>query len=64
MNWFSHLTCSHAMAVILGVYLAIGIGWASIKQARTNRKRITLARLNSPFFRSVTDSYYRAGKLQ
>jgi hypothetical protein len=30
---------------------------------RRDRERI-LGRLNSPFFRQVTDPYYRAGKLQ
>jgi len=53
------------MRWIIGVYLVVGIGWSVIKDARRSRKRNTLARLgDTPFFRCVTDAYYRAGKLQ
>jgi hypothetical protein len=65
MNWWAHLSCSNAMAIITGVILGLAIAvTAIIKDVRRDRKKNTLARLNSPFFRNVYDPYYRAANFK
>ena len=62
-NWWSHLSCAHALFVIGALYLVIGIAIA-VRASRKARKVNMLTRLgSSPFFRQITDSYYRASKL-
>ena len=60
--WWAHLSCSEAMFFIGALYLVIGIAIA-VKVSRKARRHDMLARLNSPFFRNVYDSYYRANRL-
>jgi hypothetical protein len=49
------------------VYIALLVLFSGIsrvvKENRSRRTRELLARLNSPYFRQITDAHYRAGKL-
>lgn len=67
MNWLAHLTWSQSLALALLLILLSAAGYlieVRVKRWKARRRRSMLRRLNRPGFRCVTDSYYRAGKLQ
>lgn len=52
------------MDLIIALLIACAVGAAvCIRESRIARRRRLLGRLNSPFFRQVTDAYYRVGNL-
>ena len=51
-----------AVGYIAFLLLASGINKV-IKENRRRRTRALLARLNSPYFRQITDGYYRVGNI-
>lgn len=50
MNWWIHLTCSHAMLVILALMFAVAF---TISAFRKRRRRGLAVIRRSPFFRQV-----------
>lgn len=64
MNWFAHLTWSHATAVsILIAFVLFAVGYRikiRVKRRRARRRRFALNRLNRPGFKSMDHRSYRA----
>lgn len=49
--------------ILLGLASIAACAWACVDGYRRDRKAKMLRRLNSPYFRQVTDAYYRVGNM-
>lgn len=57
----TNMQSAFIIAAVSYFALIVALCWTDSRKKR--RRNRLLTRLNSPFFRCITDAYYRAGKL-